>query len=267
MSTMLTAEKNRLSRAVPEGHPCIQRYIAWFKQVHNNLDADLSDQIRQSSVRREKDDPLCSVPGVGQQVSLTLLSGVSELGALSRKQIAFPVGVAPLSRDSGPHCDRRTVSGGRAEVRATLDMGALVATRCNPIMRKFYLRLVAVGKPQKVALTACMRKLLTILNTMVKNDECRDPTATSYRLWRPLLRLSRPLLFKHFLIERLPFPVKAIQVDGGRKAQAGREATAGNRVSNSWCCRSDHPRSTETWNEPNAPTLRSFTNPSMATRY
>ena len=158
--TMLTAENNRLSRAVPAVHPYIQDHIAWLEQERNNLDADLSDQIRQSPVWREKDDLLRSVPGVGQQVSLTLLANLPELGTLSRKQVAALVGVAPFSRDSGPHRGRRTVWGGRATVRATLYMGALVATRCNPIIREFYQRLLTAGKPKKVALTACMRNSL-----------------------------------------------------------------------------------------------------------
>ena len=180
VSTMLTAEKNRLSRAVSAVHPYIQDHIAWLEQERNNLDADLSDQIRQSSVWREKDDLLRSVSGVGQQVSLTLLANLPELGTLSRKQIAALVGVAPFSRDSGPHRGRSTVWGGRAPVRAVLYMGALVATRCNPILREFYQRLLAAGKPKKLALTACMRKLLTILNSMVRNNERWAPTlATS----------------------------------------------------------------------------------------
>ena len=176
---MITAEKNRLSRAVPEVHPYIQDHIAWLEQERNNLDADLGNKIRQSSVWREKDDLLCSVPGVGPQVSLTLLADLPELGTLNRKQIAALVGVAPFSRDSGPHRGRRTVWGGRAAVRATLYMGALVAARCNPIIREFYQRLLAAGKPKKLALTACMRKLLTILNSMVRNGERWDPTSAT----------------------------------------------------------------------------------------
>ncbi len=175
--TMLTAEKNRLSRAVAEVHPYIRDHIAWLEQERNNLDVDPSAHIRQSPVWREKDDLLRSVPGVGWQVSVTLLANLPELGTLSRNQIAALVGLAPFSRDSGTHRGRRTVWGGRAAVRATLYMGALVATRCNPIIREFYQRLLAAGKPKKLALTACMRKLLTILNSMVKNDEHWDPTA------------------------------------------------------------------------------------------
>ena len=119
---------------------------------------------------------LRSVPGVGEQVSLTLLAELPELGVLYRKQIAALVGVAPFSRDGGPHRGKRAVWGGRAKVRAVLYMGALVATRCNPVLRSFYQRLQASGKPKKLALTACMRKLLTILNSMVRNGKRWDPT-------------------------------------------------------------------------------------------
>ena len=144
------------------------------------MDACLRQKIRQSPVWREKDDLLRSVPGVGEQVSLTLLAELPELGVLGRKQIAALVGVAPFSRDSRPHRGRRTVWGGRAKVRAVLYMGALLATRCNPVLRSVYQRLLASGKPKKLALTACMRKLLTILNSMVRNSERWDPTLGTY---------------------------------------------------------------------------------------
>ena len=179
VTAMLTAEKNRLSRALPEVHPRIQDHIMWLEHELDDLDADLSHQIRQSPVWRDKDDRLRSVPGVGKQVSLTLLAHLPELGTLSRKQIAALVGVAPFSRDSRPHRGRRTVWGGRAAVRATLYMGALGASRYNPVLREFYQRLLAAGKPKKLALTAGMRKLLTILNSMVRNGERWDPTVAA----------------------------------------------------------------------------------------
>ena len=180
VTTMLTAEKNRLSRAVPKIHPRIQDHIAWLEQELNDLDTELRDKIRQSPIWREQDQLLRSVPGVGPQVSLTLLAHLPELGTLDRKQIAALVGVAPFNQDSGPHRGRRTVWGGRAVVRATLYMGALVASRWNPVLREFYQRLLAAGKPKKLALTACMRKLLTILNSMVRNGQSWDPAlATS----------------------------------------------------------------------------------------
>ena len=124
---------------------------------------------------REKDELLRSVPGVGNQVSMTLLADLPELGSIGRKQIAALVGVAPFSRDSGRHRGRRTTWGGRARVRAVLYMGALVAARRNPVIRQFYQRLLAAGKPKKLALTACMRKLLIMLNSMAKTGKHWDP--------------------------------------------------------------------------------------------
>ena len=108
-------------------------------------------------------------------MSITLLADLPELGTLSRKQIAALVGVAPFNRDSGPHRGKRTVWGGRARVRAALYMGALVARRWNPVIQEFYQRLLAAGKPKKLALTACMRKLLTILNCMLKKGQAWNP--------------------------------------------------------------------------------------------
>ena len=176
---MLVAEKNRLGRAVSEVRPRIQDHISWLVQELNGLGVELREKLRQSPVWREKEDLLRSVPGVGEQSSLTLLADLPELGTLNRKQIAALVGVAPFSRDSGPHRGRRSVWGGRPRVRAALYMGALVATRCNPVLRPFYQRLLAAGKPKKSALTACMRKLLIILNIMVKNGERWDPVITT----------------------------------------------------------------------------------------
>ena len=122
-----------------------------------------------------KDQLLRSVPGVGEQVSVTLLAELPELGTLGRKQIAALVGVAPFSRDSGPHRGKRAVWGGRTRVRDVLYMGALVGSRHNPVLRGLYQRLLTAGKPKKVALTACMRKLLTILNAMVKSGQPWSP--------------------------------------------------------------------------------------------
>ena len=166
--SILVAEKHRLSRAVPEFHPRIEAHVSWLKQELDDLDIDLRQKIEHSPVWREKDDLLRSVPGVGPQVSLTMLAYLPELGTLNRKQIAALVGVAPFNRDSGPHRGKRSVWGGRATVRSTLYMSALVASRCNPVLRDFYQRLLEAGKPKKVALTACARKLLTILNTMAR---------------------------------------------------------------------------------------------------
>ncbi len=173
--TMLVAEKNRLSRAIPSVRPGIQAHIAWLEQELKDLDDGLRQSLRRSPVWREKDDLLRSVPGVGEQLSVTLLAYLPELGALNRKQIAALVGVAPMNRDSGTMRGRRAVSGGRARVRTVLYMGALVASRRNPVIREFYQRLLAAGKSKKLALTACMRKLLVILNGMVKSRQRWNP--------------------------------------------------------------------------------------------
>ena len=125
--------------------------------------------MRSSPEWREKDDILRSVPGVGEQLSLALLSQLPELGTLNRRQVAALVGVAPFNRDSGTLRGKRQIWGGRARLRAVLYMGAMVASRFNPVIRDFYQRLLAAGKPKKVALTACMRKLLVILNSMLKS--------------------------------------------------------------------------------------------------
>ncbi len=166
---MLTSEKNRLGSATVAVRPRIEAHIAWLERELKDLDRDLRQTIRQSPVWREKDDLLRTVPGVGEQLSLALLAYLPELGTLDRRQIAALVGVAPFNRDSGTLRGKRTVWGGRAKVRATLYMGALVASRYNPVISAFYKRLLAAGKPKKLALTACMRKLLVILNSMLKH--------------------------------------------------------------------------------------------------
>ena len=179
MVEMLVAEKNRLGRASRTVAPRIQAHIQWLEQELEDLDQGLQQTLRRSPAWREQDDLLRSVPGVGPQLSVTLLADLPELGTLGRRQIAALVGVAPMNRDSGNMRGRRTVSGGRARIRAVLYMGAMVASRHNPVIRSFYQRLLAAGKPKKLALTACMRKLLTMLNSMVKNGQRWNPPATS----------------------------------------------------------------------------------------
>lgn len=166
---MLTAERNRLSSAHKSIRERIQAHIAWLQQELTTINEDLSRSVRSSPVWREKDNLLQSAPGVGPILSITLLAELPELGTLNRREIAALVGVAPLNRDSGTLRGKRTVWGGRARVRAALYMATLVATRHNPVIRNFYLRLCAGGKAKKVAITACMRKLLTILNAMLKH--------------------------------------------------------------------------------------------------
>ena len=167
--TMLVSEKNRLGTAIGAVSPRIEALIAWLEQELSDLDKGLRQTLRRSPVWREKDDLLRTVPGVGEQISLTLLANLPELGTLNRRQIAALMGVAPYNRDSGTLRGKRAVWGGRSRVRAVLYMGALVASRHNPAIRDFYQRLLAAGKPKKVALVASMRKLLVILNGMLKH--------------------------------------------------------------------------------------------------
>ena len=167
--TMLVSEKNRLGTAIGAVSPRIEAHTAWLEQELSDLDKGLRQTLRRSPVWREKDDLLRTVPGVGEQLSLTLLANLPELGTLNRRQIAALVGLAPYNRDSGTPRGKRAVWGGRSRVRAVLYMGALVASRHNPAIRDFYQRLLAAGKPKKVALVASMRKLLVILNGMLKH--------------------------------------------------------------------------------------------------
>ena len=165
---MVGAERNRLEHAVPAVRRGIVQHIRWLERQRADVDDDLDRTIQASPVWRAKEDLLRSVPGVGPVVSRTLIGDLPELGTLPRKPIAALVGLAPLARDSGTLRGKRLVWGGRAPVRAALDMAALVGTRRNPVIRAFYQRLLMAGKPKKVALTACMRKLLTILNAMLR---------------------------------------------------------------------------------------------------
>lgn len=172
---MLTAEKNRLGFARGPVRRDISQHIRWLEKRLADVDGDLQDAITASPIYQAKADLLRSVPGVGQVTTLTLLASLPELGHLSRHESAALVGVAPLNRDSGKRTGKRMVWGGRAPVRAVLDMAALVGIKHNPVIRGFYERLRAAGKPFKVAATACMRKLLTILNAMLKQNRRWDP--------------------------------------------------------------------------------------------
>jgi len=167
---MRTAEQNRLAFAPAAVRRDISQHIRWLERRLRDVDRDLEQAIRTSPVWRLKEDLLRSVPGVGPVVSRTLLGELPELGTLTRKQIAALVGVAPRARDSGTMRGKRMVWGGRSPVRAVLYMSALVAARYNPVIRAFYRRLQAAGKAKKVALVACMRKLLIILNAMIRSN-------------------------------------------------------------------------------------------------
>ena len=166
--TMLTAEENRLAGAKSAIRANIQEHIRWLKQHVKDLDRDLRKAIRSAEEWREQDEIQRSAKGVGPVLSTTLIAELPELGTISGKEISALVGVAPLNRDSGTFRGKRQIFGGRASVRAVLYMAALVATRSNPVIRAHYQRLLAAGKLKKVALVACMHKLLVILNAMVR---------------------------------------------------------------------------------------------------
>jgi transposase len=172
---MRTAEQNRLAGTSERLTQDIEAHIAWLNARIATLDDDLETTLRASPLWRENDDLLQSVPGIGPVCARTLLLELPELGTLTRQQIAALVGVAPLNCDSGTLRGRRTIWGGRAHVRTVLYMGTLVATRYNPRIKAFYERLLAAGKVKKVALTACMHKLLTILNAMLKHRTSWQP--------------------------------------------------------------------------------------------
>ncbi len=168
---MLKAEKNRLAVARKNLKPNIISHIEWLKKEMAELDRDLRQRIEESAIWRVKDNLLQSIPGVGKVLSATILAELPELGRLNRRQIAALVGVAPYNRDSGMMRGKRSVWGGRASVRTVLYMAALVGTRFNPVISTFYHRLIEKGKAKKVAIVACMRRLLIIMNAMLKTQK------------------------------------------------------------------------------------------------
>ena len=166
---MLTAEKNRLGTVRKPARPRIEKHIAWLEDELVGINQEINQFIQQSPSFKQKDNILRSTPGVGSVTAAILISDLPELGKLDRKEIASLVGVAPFNNDSGRHRGKRRIKGGRESVRRVLYMAALTAARCNPIIKSFYERLLKMGKEKKVALIACMRKLLTILNAMVRD--------------------------------------------------------------------------------------------------
>jgi transposase len=175
---MLTSELNRQKAANGAVQESLEAHILWLRRQIKDLDKDIGKTIRDSPLWRGKDELVRTTPGVGPVLSATLLADLPELGRLNRRQIAALVGVAPLNHDSGTLRGKRTTWGGRAPVRRPLYMATLTATRFNPTIRAFYERLVAAGKPKKVALTACMRKLLVTLNAMVRDGTSWGPSMT-----------------------------------------------------------------------------------------
>jgi transposase len=172
ITAMITAEEARLKRAANRQlKKSIARLLTALRRELKSLDADLDGQIRISPAWRTKEDLLSSVPGVAKGISRTLIAGLPELGSLDRRQIASLVGLAPFTRQSGKWRGKSFISGGRASVRAALFMGALVASRHNPVLKAFRDKLVAQGKPKIVAIIATARKLLTILNAIIRDQK------------------------------------------------------------------------------------------------
>ena len=167
---MITAEKNRLSTADAESCKDIRRHLAWLEQELAVLEEQIANLAQTDPTYRQRIEHFDSAPGVGLVTATTLTVDVPELGHLNRQKITALIGLAPFNRDSGKHRGQRHTFGGRGHVRSALYMATLSATRCNPVIRTFYQRLLANGKEKKVALTACMRKLLTILNAMDRDQ-------------------------------------------------------------------------------------------------
>jgi transposase len=180
---MMSAEKARKRSARPVTGDSIEQHIDWLKQQVQDLDAQIEQLIAQSDQWQRTREILTSVPGLGAVTTGILLASLPELGQISAKRLASLCGLAPFNRDSGQMRGKRTISGGRATVRTGLYMAALVATRHNPVIREYYQQLLHRGKPKKVALVACMHKIVTILNAMVEHDTlwqapaCSLPTA------------------------------------------------------------------------------------------
>lgn len=178
LSDMLGAEKNRRRAAATDAARAdIEAHIEWLEQRLKALDKQLKEQLKCSAIWQQKHQILQSVKGIGFVTSVALLADCPELGQLNRHQIAKLAGVAPLNRDSGKHRGARHIFGGRTQVRSKLYMATLTAIRCNPVIKAFYQRLIGRNKLKKVALTACMRKLLTIINVMVRDNKMWDPGA------------------------------------------------------------------------------------------
>jgi len=172
---MIAAEKNRYHSGPATIRAQIKKHILWLEKQIQELEDDLDKLIRSTPAWREKDDLLRSCKGIGPTTSHTMLACLPELGLLSRHQIAALVGVAPFNSDTGKHRGQRHIQGGRLDVRCVLYMATLAAIRSNSVIRSFHRKLVCAGKPKKVAITACMRKLLTILNAMVRTNTRWNP--------------------------------------------------------------------------------------------
>lgn len=172
---MIVMEENRRRTSTAKVRGNIDQHLKYLRQLLKDLDREIHEAIRRTPLWHEKSEILQSFNGVGPKVSASLIADLSELGTARRTQISALAGLAPMNRDSGQWRGKRTIQGGRPAVRQALYMAALVASRHNPLIREFYQRLRQAGKPAKVALTACMRKILVILNAMLKNRTCWNP--------------------------------------------------------------------------------------------
>lgn len=179
LSSFLVAERNRLHTAPPTLHASLHEHITWLQQQLKQLERQIDEFVNHTPDFKEKDELLREVQGVGKKTAAKLIADVPELGECDHKQIAALIGTAPFNRESGSKNGQRSISGGRPDVRSVLYMATLTATRCNPIIRTFYHRLLKAGKLKKVALVACMRKLLTILNAILRDRVHWNPAFAS----------------------------------------------------------------------------------------
>lgn len=169
ISNFLVSERNRLYTAPNKLHASLNEHIIWLKHELKHLEREIHEFVNDDPDFKEKAELLTEVQGVGKKTAAKLIADLPELGACDRKQIAALVGVAPYSRDSGHKSGQRFISGGRPDVRSILYMATLTATRYNPVIREMYQRLLKAGKEKKVAIVACLRKLLTILNAIIRD--------------------------------------------------------------------------------------------------
>ncbi len=176
---MITAEKNRRRGKTNSVKANIDEHIEWLEEQLKEIESQIKSTIAPNQDWQQKMNLLTSVPGVGEVVAVTLISSLPELGTISHKSISYLVGVAPLNRDSGKFRGKRRIWGGRAKIRCVLYMATLVAVRFNPVIKAFYERLLSKGKLKKVALTACMHKLLILLNAMMKKNQSWQPQAVN----------------------------------------------------------------------------------------
>jgi transposase len=177
--TMRAQEKTRLASVPAVARKDVEQHIAWLDKRIAKLEADLGDRLKKSEVWCHKAALLDSVPGVGEVTTFSLLADLPELGTLSRQKIAALVGLAPFPDDSGKRQGKRYIRGGRAEIRCVVYMATLSAKTHNPAIKAMFERLIATGKPFKLVMTACMRKLLTILNALIKKDEMWKKPSTA----------------------------------------------------------------------------------------